>query len=110
VIDLVDDEDAWEAINDLERDTGASARGGIATDKQDGPLWLPDGMDPVLEELPKWTLLAEILQEIEEEMIRQESLGLNRPARKSTFIAVNVVSAKVLTGLQSVEDQTQCLS
>lgn len=34
-------------------------------------------MDPTLEELPKWDLLAEVLKEIEEEMIRQESLPRN---------------------------------
>jgi len=39
---------------------------------------VPDDMDPVLEELPKWSLLAEVLKEIEEEMMRQESLGATR--------------------------------
>ncbi|KAF8580272.1 hypothetical protein K439DRAFT_1415468 [Ramaria rubella] len=32
------------------------------------PWWLPKEVDPVLEELPKWGLLAEILQEIEQEI------------------------------------------
>ena len=44
--------------------------------------WVPDGMEPVLEELPKWSLLADVLQEIEEEMLRQESLGKPPVARK----------------------------
>jgi len=35
--------------------------------------WSLDGIDPVLEELPKWSLLATILQEIEGEILRQES-------------------------------------
>ncbi|KAG6848625.1 hypothetical protein H0H93_015391 [Arthromyces matolae] len=38
------------------------------------PSWIPQGMEPILEELPKWNLLAEILQEAEEEMLRQESI------------------------------------
>lgn len=36
------------------------------------PKWLPQGMDPVLEELPKWSLLAEVLDEIEGEILRME--------------------------------------
>jgi DNA excision repair protein ERCC-4 len=36
----------------------------------------------VLEELPKWSLLAEVLKEVEEEMMRQESLGAAQPACK----------------------------
>ena len=39
-------------------------------------------MDPVLEELPKWNLLADVLKEIEEEMMRQESLSGFRPSCK----------------------------
>jgi hypothetical protein len=34
-------------------------------------------MEPTLEEPPKWNLLADILKEIEEEMIRLESLPRN---------------------------------
>ncbi|GLB36876.1 putative ERCC4 domain containing protein [Lyophyllum shimeji] len=70
VIDLVDDEDAWQALDEIEN--------GHANDKgkqkETRPTWLPEGMEPVLEELPKWNLLAEILQEAEEEMLRHESL------------------------------------
>jgi DNA excision repair protein ERCC-4 len=43
--------------------------------------WVPDDMDPVLEELPKWSLLAVVLKE----MMRQESLGAARPACKWIF-------------------------
>ncbi|KIM82237.1 hypothetical protein PILCRDRAFT_8062 [Piloderma croceum F 1598] len=32
-------------------------------------------MDLVLQELPKWSLLVELLKEIKEEIMRQESLG-----------------------------------
>jgi hypothetical protein len=84
VINLVDDEeeDAWDALDEIE------GRVGVKSDKSKGKErereqkkpWVPDDMDPVLEELPKWSLLAEVLKEIEEEMMRQESLGDSRPA------------------------------
>jgi DNA excision repair protein ERCC-4 len=34
---------------------------------------VPDDMDLVLQELPKWSLLVELLKEIKEEIMRQES-------------------------------------
>lgn len=40
-------------------------------------------MDPVLEELPKWSLLGSILDEIEDEIMRQEALTGLRPVRES---------------------------
>lgn len=66
----VDDEDAWDALNEVE---------GIQVEKKQGkaragrPKWLPSSMDPVLEELPKWDLLTEVLQEIEQEIILLEA-------------------------------------
>ena len=62
----IDDEDAWNVLDELE--------GNVSVKKSPSPTkkkWLPDGMEPVLEELPKWNLLADILQEIEEEMTRR---------------------------------------
>lgn len=60
----VDDfEDEWDAIRELE---GVSGPAGKKPD-------LPEGMQPVLEELPKWSLVAAVLHEIEEEMIRRET-------------------------------------
>jgi DNA excision repair protein ERCC-4 len=64
------DEHAWEALDEIQ---GTAAGSGSKAAKR--RTWLPDGMDPVLEELPKWTLLAAILHEIEEEQMRQESLS-----------------------------------
>jgi DNA excision repair protein ERCC-4 len=78
VIEISDDEDAWEALDEAEghiRPTPAT------TDKKDPvkprprPTWLPKSIEPILEELPKWHLLAETLKEIEEEIMRQESLS-----------------------------------
>ncbi|KIJ60516.1 hypothetical protein HYDPIDRAFT_177372 [Hydnomerulius pinastri MD-312] len=68
VTDLVDDEDAWDALDAVE---GRVKQPTASSQKP----WVPDGMDPVLEELPKWDLLADVLQEIEEEILRQESLS-----------------------------------
>lgn len=56
---------------------------GKGNQKEQKLNWLPEGMDPVLEELPKWNLLSEILQEAEEEMIRQESL--RKPITSGSF-------------------------
>lgn len=71
-IDPVDDEDAWDALDDMD---GRGKRPLARPPKK----WVPDGMDPVLEELPKWDLLADILHEIEEEIMRQESVSSCEP-------------------------------
>jgi len=77
VIEISDDEDAWEALDEAE---GRIPRAPVPTDKGEHkksrprPAWLPKNIEPVLEELPKWHLLAETLKEIEEEIMRQESL------------------------------------
>ncbi|EGN92951.1 hypothetical protein SERLA73DRAFT_127060 [Serpula lacrymans var. lacrymans S7.3] len=71
--DVLDDADAWDALYEAEGRQPPNA--GNNQGKEARKAWLPDGIDPVLEELPKWDLLADILQEIEEEMIRQESLS-----------------------------------
>lgn len=60
-----DNEDEWEALRELE----GGATSGTNRKK---PEW-PDGMQPVFEELPKWSLVAAALQEIEEEMMRRET-------------------------------------
>ncbi|KAG6830270.1 hypothetical protein H0H92_001536 [Tricholoma furcatifolium] len=76
VIDPTDDEDAWAVLDEIEG-TAATAQG--STSKDTRPTWMPSGMEPVLEELPKWNLLAEILQEAEEEMLRQETIDHDAP-------------------------------
>ena len=67
VVDLSNDNDAWEALDEMEGRTADKGK-----EKETRPDWLPEGMEPVLEELPKWELLAEILLEIESEIIRQQ--------------------------------------
>ncbi|KAG5219812.1 DNA repair protein [Salix suchowensis] len=80
VIDV--DEEGWDALDEIHGTVGKSSRQNTSRSRKvDKPFWVPQGMDPVLEELPKWTLLADILKEIEGEIIRQESLPppLSRP-------------------------------
>lgn len=36
--------------------------------KNQKPFWIPSGIEEVLEEQPKWALLAAVLEEIEEEL------------------------------------------
>ncbi|KAF9482914.1 hypothetical protein BDN70DRAFT_964606 [Pholiota conissans] len=74
VIDLTEDDDAWEALDEAEGNVGPSRDKGKAKETESKPGWLTEGIDPVLEELPKWNLLHEILLEAEGEMIRQESI------------------------------------
>jgi DNA excision repair protein ERCC-4 len=83
VIDLVDDEDAWDALNEAE---GIQVdKKGKGKEKEDGrPHWLPAGLDPVLEELPKWDLLTQVLDEIEEEIVKTETM--RKSGRTSSYI------------------------
>ena len=79
VIEISDDEDAWEALDEAEgrihRASATATTGGKDHIKsRSRPAWLPKNIEPILEELPKWHLLAETLKEIEEEIMRQESL------------------------------------
>lgn len=68
----IDEEPGWEVMDELEGfvRTKPTTSGQPAEKRK---KWLPEGMDPVLEELPKWSLVADALQEIEEEMIRRSS-------------------------------------
>ncbi|KAI9064710.1 hypothetical protein FKP32DRAFT_1757286 [Trametes sanguinea] len=85
VVNLIDDEEEaqWAALDEMEAEArgepsrsaaGASTKGKERAREQSRKKWLPEGMEPVLEELPKWSLLADILHEIEEEMMRLEPL------------------------------------
>ena len=78
VIEISDDEDAWEALDEAEghiRRTPATTDKKYSIKSRPRPTWLPKSIEPILEELPKWHLLAETLKEIEEEIMRQESLS-----------------------------------
>lgn len=49
------EEEAWDVLDEVQETTGKPLL----------PKWLPSNITPVLEELPKWDLLAETLLEIE---------------------------------------------
>ncbi|KAL4069136.1 hypothetical protein J3A83DRAFT_4096140 [Scleroderma citrinum] len=75
-LDNLDDQDAWDVLDEME---GRAKQPAATLPK----AWIPDEMDPVLEELPKWELLSDVLQEIEEETLRQESLTSTRSVLNS---------------------------
>ena len=79
VIEISDDEDEWEALEEAEgivhRALDTTVTGKNATKAHLRPAWLPKNLEPVLEELPKWHLLAETVKEIEEEIMRQDTLS-----------------------------------
>jgi len=111
VVDLTEDDDAWDALNEAEGH-------GPATEAQKGeekrPKWLPDGLEPVLEELPKWNLLAEVLLEAEGEIIRQESLkkpGAARESHNSTvrsWLTCSIASGSTNTVLVMTSSTRTC--
>lgn len=82
----MEDEDENEAMRDMEREererTGFGGGGGGGGNDWDGfaegggSSW-PPGVTPVLEELPKWSLLAKVLEEIEEEISVQATVDLS---------------------------------
>lgn len=78
-----DDEDAAAAMREMERDEreqsglGGIGRGGNDWDGYQGGASWPPGVTPVLEELPKWSLLAKVLEEIEEEISVQATVDLS---------------------------------
>lgn len=63
---LDDDDDAWQVLDEIQGEKPATTANDYC------PKWIPRGMDPVLEELPKWSLLAEVLEEIEGEIVKIE--------------------------------------
>ncbi|GJE89027.1 DNA repair protein [Phanerochaete sordida] len=81
-----ENEDEWDAIRELE--------GGASGQRSE---W-PEGVQPVLEELPKWSIVAEALQEIEEEMMRRETkLTARDPGSNTVLIMTSSIrSAQLL--------------
>ncbi|KAG7090371.1 hypothetical protein E1B28_009490 [Marasmius oreades] len=81
VVDLIDDEDIWDAVNEAEglvpTTVTTSSKAKKKNNSSQRPKWLPPNLHPVLEELPKWSLLAEILEEIEYEILRFENHSQN---------------------------------
>ncbi|KAF9269268.1 hypothetical protein L218DRAFT_917010 [Marasmius fiardii PR-910] len=89
VIDLIDDDDVWDALNEAEGLTPAPSKNPkphATTNSTERPKWLPPTLHPVLEELPKWSLLAEIIEEIEQEILRMENTSTFAPASGSSAV------------------------
>ncbi|KDN46847.1 hypothetical protein RSAG8_03924, partial [Rhizoctonia solani AG-8 WAC10335] len=51
------------------------------------PAWLPHSMEPVLEELPKWRVLADVLKEIDESIIADSMK--HSPGTNTTLVMVS---------------------
>ncbi|KAI0628176.1 hypothetical protein C8Q77DRAFT_1203995 [Trametes polyzona] len=93
VINLVDDEEeGWAALDEMEAEAsnGPACSNGKGKEKaqprRPRKKWLPEGMEPILEELPKWYLLADILHEIEEETMRLAPLLGNQAPGTNTVL------------------------
>ncbi|KAJ2933241.1 hypothetical protein H1R20_g3808, partial [Candolleomyces eurysporus] len=93
VIDLVDDEDAWDALNEAEG-IQIDKKGKGKEKKDRRPEWLPTGLDPILEELPKWDLLTQVLDEIEEEIVKLEMMKKSGPRLGSDTVLVMASSTR----------------
>ena len=65
-----DDEEAWEVLDEIQGIVG----GRIARRGNKQSAW-PKGLEPTLEEQPKWARLVDILDEIEEEIRSQQISG-----------------------------------
>ena len=79
MIDLVHNEDAWDALNEA-----AGRAGDKGKEKDHKPTWVPVAMDSVLEELLTWNLLSEIIFEVDEEIIRQQTITRKPPTLGSS--------------------------
>ncbi|KAJ7591596.1 hypothetical protein C8J56DRAFT_935948 [Mycena floridula] len=95
---LDDQDDEWAILDEIN---------GVQP-KENKAKWLPKGMDPVLEELPKWSLLFEILEEIEGEIVRMDNAPKAKPAPGSNTTLVmcsSTATCTLLTDFLSSADQ-----
>ncbi|KAG8694657.1 hypothetical protein FRC09_009707 [Ceratobasidium sp. 395] len=76
-------DEEWALLDEMEGRTD-SARG---KEKGARPSWLPHNMEPILEELPKWGVLADVLKEIDE-MIISNSMQ-HSPGTNTTLVMVS---------------------
>jgi len=77
-----EDEEAWEVLDEIEGIIG----GKIAGQGNTQSAW-PNGLEPTLEEQPKWDRLVDILNEIEEEIRSQQVSGSwTREAFRAPFL------------------------
>lgn len=74
----------WDVLDEIEGRTPAPKRPIAPQEAEGWKPWMPSGMEPILEELPKWKILVEVLTEIEETIANYpapfcESLTACRP-------------------------------
>ncbi|KAJ6562354.1 hypothetical protein B0H19DRAFT_1144218 [Mycena capillaripes] len=81
-----DDNDEWNTMDEIAGQVGEKR-----------PRWLPEGLEPVLEELPKWSLLAEILEEAEGEILKMESLRKPPASPGSNVVLIMASSTRTCT-------------
>ena len=64
-------EEAWNVLDEIEGRTPAlsSLTPNDYKEAEGWKEWMPSGMEPVLEDLPKWKVLSDILDEIEQTMV-----------------------------------------
>ncbi|CED82579.1 Structure-specific endonuclease ERCC1-XPF, catalytic component XPF/ERCC4 [Phaffia rhodozyma] len=77
-------QDAEEALRDIERQEREDREAAEQTGGEGG-VW-PPGVQPILEELPKWGLLAGVLEEIEEEIAALKTTGQGQPGTNTILI------------------------
>ena len=104
VADIAEDEDGWQALDEVESEGMSHKDKGKGKDVR--PSWLPEGMEPVLEELPKWNLLAEVLREAEEEIIRQESLRKSITGNHYAFCIAKITHLHSFSRLETAGNNT----
>ncbi|KAL6299457.1 hypothetical protein BKA93DRAFT_819892 [Sparassis latifolia] len=107
-VDVDEDEEAWAVLDEFEQGSSAAKQPINVPDTPQRPSWLPEGMTPVLEELPKWNLLADVLQEIEEEMMRLDSrLTSLSPGTNTVLVMTSSLrTCTLLTEFLSTMDPT----
>ncbi|KAG9087354.1 hypothetical protein FS749_002971, partial [Ceratobasidium sp. UAMH 11750] len=76
-------DEEWAVLDEMEGRSGTDR----AKEKGARPNWLPHNMEPVLEELPKWGVLADILKEIDETVIANSMQ--HSPGTNTTLIMVS---------------------
>jgi len=89
VVDLTEDDEAWAALDEIQGRLTEKDGGDDGNKTEVRPKWIPEGLEPVLEELPKWNLLSEILLEAEGEIIRQENMKKPDSTRE-LYIALTI--------------------
>ncbi|KAI5452177.1 DNA repair protein RAD16 [Naganishia albida] len=78
-----DNEEDWAALRDAESD-----HNGYPIIQKKKQKW-PAGVQPVLEELPKWKLLGDVLEEIETEIAYGPEIDLTSTASNAVLVLCN---------------------